>query len=164
MSKHLICDGVNLRCFLFAPLIIFYVFFMLSFYDFTLLLLSAIPSLRARDCSKNEKEALNYLFLLIPLLNITIPFFWKSFAVVWSADTIAFFGMYAWKVFMSQAIYTVSSRPITITTFPIYFSFPFCHGTAWMAFEERIADISCKRSSAHPSRASQPAYSSCKNK
>ncbi|CAN6452755.1 unnamed protein product [Victoria cruziana] len=57
-----------------------------------------IPSLRARDCSKNEKEALNYLFLLIPLLNILIPFFWKSFAVVWSADTVAFFLMYAWKV------------------------------------------------------------------
>ena len=58
----------------------------------------AIPSLRARDCSKNEKEALNYLFLIIPLLNIIIPFFWKSFAVVWSADTVAFVGMYAWKV------------------------------------------------------------------
>ncbi|KAJ4969416.1 hypothetical protein NE237_016117 [Protea cynaroides] len=57
-----------------------------------------IPSLRARDCSKNEKEALNYLFLLIPLLNVLIPFFWKSFSVVWSADTIAFFGMYAWKL------------------------------------------------------------------
>lgn len=65
-----------------------------------LLLISAIPSLRARDCSKNEKEALNYLFLMIPLLNIIIPFFWKSFAVVWSADTIAFLGMYAWKVFV----------------------------------------------------------------
>ncbi|KAB1203128.1 Auxin-binding protein 1 [Morella rubra] len=57
-----------------------------------------IPSLRARDCSKNEKEALNYLFLLIPLLNVAIPFFWKSFALVWSADTIAFLGMYAWKL------------------------------------------------------------------
>ncbi|KAK6940878.1 hypothetical protein RJ641_030409 [Dillenia turbinata] len=57
-----------------------------------------IPSLRARDCSKNEKEALNYLFLLIPLLNVIIPFFWKSFAVVWSADTVAFFAMYAWKL------------------------------------------------------------------
>lgn len=57
-----------------------------------------IPSLRARDCSKNEKEALNYLFLIIPLLNIMIPFFWKSFAVVWSADTVAFVGMYAWKL------------------------------------------------------------------
>ncbi|XP_072985215.1 protein RESISTANCE TO PHYTOPHTHORA 1, chloroplastic [Typha latifolia] len=57
-----------------------------------------IPSLRARDCSKNEKEALNYLFLVIPLLNVLIPFFWKSFSVVWSADTIAFFMMYAWKL------------------------------------------------------------------
>lgn len=61
-------------------------------------LYAAIPSLRARDCSKNEKEALNYLFLLVPLINVAIPFFWKSFAVVWSADTLAFFGMYAWKV------------------------------------------------------------------
>ncbi|XP_043720943.1 protein RESISTANCE TO PHYTOPHTHORA 1, chloroplastic-like [Telopea speciosissima] len=57
-----------------------------------------IPSLRARDCSKNEKEALNYLFLLIPLLNVLIPLFLKSFSVVWSADTITFFGMYAWKL------------------------------------------------------------------
>ncbi|XP_022758149.1 uncharacterized protein LOC111305161 [Durio zibethinus] len=57
-----------------------------------------IPSLRARDCSKNEKEALNYLFLIIPLLNVIIPFFWKSFAIVWSADTVAFFAMYAWKL------------------------------------------------------------------
>ncbi|XP_044503849.1 protein RESISTANCE TO PHYTOPHTHORA 1, chloroplastic [Mangifera indica] len=56
-----------------------------------------IPSLRARDCSKNEKEALNYLFLIIPLLNVIIPFFWKSFAVVWSADIVAFFAIYAWK-------------------------------------------------------------------
>nr|GEW42122.1 hypothetical protein CTI12_AA609260 [Tanacetum cinerariifolium] len=57
-----------------------------------------IPSLRARDCSKNEKEALNYLFLLVPLLNVTIPFFLKSFPLVWSADTVAFFAMYAWKL------------------------------------------------------------------
>ncbi|KAK1316461.1 hypothetical protein QJS10_CPA05g00923 [Acorus calamus] len=57
-----------------------------------------IPSLRARDCSKNEKEALNYLFLIIPLLNVMIPFVWKSFSVVWSADTMAFFVMYAWKL------------------------------------------------------------------
>ncbi|CAI0395387.1 unnamed protein product [Linum tenue] len=57
-----------------------------------------IPSLRARDCSKKEKEALNYLFLLVPLMNVAIPFFWKSFAVVWSADIVAFFAMYAWKL------------------------------------------------------------------
>ncbi|KAK9756088.1 hypothetical protein RND81_01G072300 [Saponaria officinalis] len=57
-----------------------------------------IPSLRARDCSNKEKEALNYLFILVPLLNVIIPFFWKSFAVVWSADTVTFFLMYAWKL------------------------------------------------------------------
>ncbi|KAL6626679.1 hypothetical protein ACP70R_030405 [Stipagrostis hirtigluma subsp. patula] len=57
-----------------------------------------IPSLRARDCSNKEKEALNYLFLLVPLINVIIPFFVKSFAVVWSADTVAFFVMYAWKM------------------------------------------------------------------
>ncbi|KAL0739841.1 hypothetical protein Bca4012_081354 [Brassica carinata] len=60
-----------------------------------------IPSLRARDCPPKEKEALNYLFLIIPLLNVAIPFFWKSFPLVWSADTLAFFAMYAcldgWK-------------------------------------------------------------------
>ncbi|KAG2627673.1 hypothetical protein PVAP13_3KG260400 [Panicum virgatum] len=58
----------------------------------------SIPSLRACDCSNKEKEALNYLFLLIPLINVIIPFFVKSFAVVWSADTVAFFVMYAWKL------------------------------------------------------------------
>ncbi|CAE6056809.1 unnamed protein product [Arabidopsis arenosa] len=57
-----------------------------------------IPSLRARDCPIKEKEALNYLFLIIPLLNVAIPFFWKSFALVWSADTVTFFAMYAWKL------------------------------------------------------------------
>ncbi|KAF3336946.1 hypothetical protein FCM35_KLT19532 [Carex littledalei] len=57
-----------------------------------------IPSLRARDCSNKEKEALNYLFILIPLINVLIPFFIKSFAVVWSADTVAFLAMYAWKL------------------------------------------------------------------
>ncbi|KAK9001880.1 hypothetical protein V6N11_024578 [Hibiscus sabdariffa] len=35
-----------------------------------------IPSLRARDCWKNEKEALNFShFLIIPLINAIIPFF-----------------------------------------------------------------------------------------
>nr|XP_018439187.1 PREDICTED: uncharacterized protein LOC108811618 isoform X1 [Raphanus sativus] len=57
-----------------------------------------IPSLRARDCPPKEKEALNYLFLIIPLLNVAIPFFWKSFPLVWSADTLAFFAILdGWK-------------------------------------------------------------------
>lgn len=101
------------------------------------MLISAIPSLRARDCSKNEKEALNYLFLLIPLLNVIIPFFWKSFAVVWSADTVAFLGMYAWKVFM---LHCFSS--LHLCHLFCFFNFRGC--TAWMAFAERIDGISCK--------------------
>jgi hypothetical protein len=62
---------------------------------------AAIPSLRARDCPAKEKEALNYLFLAVPLINVTLPLVWKSFAAVWSADVIAFFAMYAWKVCQS---------------------------------------------------------------
>lgn len=31
-----------------------------------------VPSLRARDCSKAEKDALNLLFLAIPLLNVLV--------------------------------------------------------------------------------------------
>ena len=58
----------------------------------------AVPSLRARDCEKNEKDALNYLFILIPLLNVTIPIFYKSFAAVYSADVVAMAAMYAWKM------------------------------------------------------------------
>lgn len=57
-----------------------------------------IPSLRARDCSSKEKDALNYLFLGIPLINVLLPLFWKSFAAVWTADVLAFFCIYAWKL------------------------------------------------------------------
>ncbi|GAQ86189.1 resistance to phytophthora 1 [Klebsormidium nitens] len=58
----------------------------------------AVPSLRARDCSAPEKEALNYLFVLIPVINVLIPVFWKSFAGVFTADCIAMVAMYAWKM------------------------------------------------------------------
>lgn len=57
-----------------------------------------IPSLRARDCPEKEKEALNYLFLLVPLINITLPLVWKSFAAVYTADVTVFLSMYAWKM------------------------------------------------------------------
>jgi hypothetical protein len=66
--------------------------------DGLLQLFAAIPSLRARDCPTKEKDALNYLFLAIPLINVTLPLIWKSFPAVWSADVLAFFAMYAWKV------------------------------------------------------------------
>ncbi|KAK3249090.1 transcriptional repressor [Cymbomonas tetramitiformis] len=56
-----------------------------------------IPSLRARDCSATEKEALNYAFVGVPLINILIPFVWKSFPAVFSADVLMMIGLYAWK-------------------------------------------------------------------
>eukprot|EP00271_Cylindrocystis_brebissonii_P009234 TRINITY_DN23934_c0_g1_i1.p1 TRINITY_DN23934_c0_g1~~TRINITY_DN23934_c0_g1_i1.p1 ORF type:complete len:250 (-),score=31.00 TRINITY_DN23934_c0_g1_i1:329-1078(-) len=57
-----------------------------------------VPSLRARDCSLKEKDALNFLFLAIPLINVTLPLVWRSFAAVWTADVVAFFAIYAWKM------------------------------------------------------------------
>jgi uncharacterized protein involved in cysteine biosynthesis len=53
-----------------------------------------------------RRKKLNYLFLLIPLINVIIPFFVKSFAVVWSADTVAFFVMYAWKVTSYASVFS----------------------------------------------------------
>ncbi len=57
-----------------------------------------IPALRARDCSAAEKEALNYLFLLVPILNVSLPFLWKSFPFIYSADVVALAALYTWKV------------------------------------------------------------------
>lgn len=56
-----------------------------------------IPSLRARDCPKPEKDALNYAFILIPLLNVLIPVFAKSFPIIFSADVITMAALYYWK-------------------------------------------------------------------
>jgi hypothetical protein len=83
-SEFLGMIGMNLQSFFVA--------------DGLLQLFAAIPSLRARDCPTKEKDALNYLFLAIPLINVTLPLIWKSFPAVWSADVLAFFAMYAWKV------------------------------------------------------------------
>eukprot|EP00775_Hariotina_reticulata_P009716 gene9715-9875_t len=48
-----------------------------------------IPSLRAKECTAREKEALNLLFLLVPLLNVALPFVWKSFPFIFAADVVA---------------------------------------------------------------------------
>lgn len=98
---------------------------------------SAIPSLRARDCPSKEKEALNYLFLIVPLLNVAIPFFWKSFALVWSADTLAFFAMYAWKVCLAPSHHYWARRFFAMyASHLFFFFFPFT--TAWMAGKNRV--------------------------
>ena len=57
-----------------------------------------IPSLRARECTDAEKDWLNYAFLAVPLVNVALPFVWKSFAFVYSADAVALAGIYYWKV------------------------------------------------------------------
>lgn len=56
-----------------------------------------IPSLRARECLPKEKDALNLLFILVPLMNITLPFVWKSFPFIFTADVVALFGVYTAK-------------------------------------------------------------------
>lgn len=56
-----------------------------------------VPSLRARDCSAPEKDALNTLFLAIPVLNVTLPFVWKSFPFIFSADCLLLAAVYLWK-------------------------------------------------------------------
>jgi hypothetical protein len=53
-----------------------------------------VPSLRARDCPKREKDALNILFLAIPLLNVALPFVYKSFAAAFSADVALMGALY----------------------------------------------------------------------
>lgn len=47
-----------------------------------------VPSLRARECNDAEKDALNLLFLAIPLLNVALPFVWKSFPFIFTADCV----------------------------------------------------------------------------
>jgi len=54
----------------------------------------AVPSLRARECEPNEKEALNFLFIAIPLINVLIPIVWKSFPAVFTADCVLMATMY----------------------------------------------------------------------
>lgn len=50
------------------------------------------PLFKFNSSTKSEKQAekdvLNILFLGVPLLNIILPFIYKSFAFVWSADMV----------------------------------------------------------------------------
>ena len=56
-----------------------------------------VPSLRARECTQQEKDALNLLFLAIPLVNVALPFVWKDFGFIFVADCVVLAGVYAWK-------------------------------------------------------------------
>ena len=56
-----------------------------------------VPSLRARECDAAEKDALNLLFLAIPLVNVLLPFVWKNFGFIFAADCVLLAGVFAWK-------------------------------------------------------------------
>lgn len=56
-----------------------------------------VPSLRAKECMPKEKDALNLLFVVIPLMNVTLPFLWKSFPFIFTANALTVFGVYCWK-------------------------------------------------------------------
>ena len=59
-----------------------------------------IPSLRARKPKAEEKEALNWAFLLTPLVSIAMPTFTKDVALIWWGNAVATAGCYAyayWK-------------------------------------------------------------------
>eukprot|EP00192_Tetraselmis_astigmatica_P019893 CAMPEP_0117681124 /NCGR_PEP_ID=MMETSP0804-20121206/18780_1 /TAXON_ID=1074897 /ORGANISM="Tetraselmis astigmatica, Strain CCMP880" /LENGTH=188 /DNA_ID=CAMNT_0005490791 /DNA_START=315 /DNA_END=881 /DNA_ORIENTATION=- len=62
-----------------------------------------VPSLRARECTPAEKEALNLLFVAIPVINVALPFVWKSFAFVFTADVVTLLGVMYWKVWGAHA-------------------------------------------------------------
>lgn len=57
-----------------------------------------VPALRARDCDAAEKDALNLLFVLIPIINVGLPFVAKSFPVIFTTDCAVMVAVYAWKV------------------------------------------------------------------
>jgi hypothetical protein len=56
-----------------------------------------IPSLRAKECSPREKDALNVLFVAMPLMNVLLPLLWKSFPFIFVMDTLMVLGVYYWK-------------------------------------------------------------------
>jgi len=76
-----------------------------------------VPSLRARECLPNEKDALNLLFLLIPLINVAIPFFWRSFAGVFSADVVALGLVYAYKGAWAE-VYGIGGEALAVGAAP----------------------------------------------
>jgi hypothetical protein len=66
-----------------------------------------IPSLRARECTDSEKDWLNYAFIVVPLVNVALPFFWKSFGFVYTADCVALAALYYAKIVAPEQKTTV---------------------------------------------------------
>jgi len=79
-----------------------------------------IPSLRAKECLPKEKDALNILFVATPLLNVLLPFVWKSFAFIFTADVAVLLGVYYWKgVFMEVGGISFSCVSFSTALLPV---------------------------------------------
>lgn len=53
-----------------------------------------IPSLRAREVEPKEKKILDYAFLLVPVVNILLPFIYKSLGLLWFVDSVGLIAAY----------------------------------------------------------------------
>jgi hypothetical protein len=70
-----------------------------------------VPSLRARECTPAEKDALNLLFLAIPVANVAIPFVAKDFGLIFAADCVLLAGVYAWKGLLPGMVAAAEEEP-----------------------------------------------------
>ena len=70
-----------------------------------------VPSLRARECTPAEKDALNLLFLAIPVANVAIPFVAKDFGLIFTADCVLLAAVYAWKGLLPGMVAEEEPRP-----------------------------------------------------
>ena len=69
-----------------------------------------IPSLRARKPSAEEKKALNFAFLLTPLVSVAVPVFTKDVAIIWWANAAATAGCYIWAYSSGPDVETISEE------------------------------------------------------
>lgn len=75
---------------------------------FWIVWLFTVPALRARKgISKSEKSALNISFLLIPFVNLSLPFITKNCGLIWTADTTLLAACYLY--YYALAAFSVAS-------------------------------------------------------
>jgi hypothetical protein len=61
-----------------------------------------IPSLRARKPSNEEKNALNWAFLLSPVVSLSLPVVTKDVALIWWMNAVAVVGCYIYAFFLKK--------------------------------------------------------------
>lgn len=63
---------------------------------------------------RDEKQALNVAFLVLPLVNVGMPVFWKSFGGIWSVDLMVLGACYAWFVGRGDGSHGGGRKPFKI--------------------------------------------------